>query len=99
MFASGLRGTIAQRGPSSRAAQIADQLLAESAWFREVWELHEVGVRPKELKHFVHPELGDLELSCQSLLDPEQSHMLLVYTAAPGSESYEKLRLLSVLAV
>ncbi len=49
------------------------------------------------MKHFVHPELGSLELSCQSLLDPEQSHMLLVYTAAPGSESYEKLRLLSVI--
>lgn len=99
MFASGLRGTIAQRGPGSRAAQIAEQLLAESAWFREVWARQEVGVRPREVKHFVHPELGALELSCQSLLDPEQSHMLLVYTAAPGSESYEKLRLLSVIAV
>ena len=99
MFASGLRATVALRGPSSRAARIADQLLAESDWFREVWELHEVGIRPNETKRFVHPELGSLELSCQSLLDPDQSHMLLVYTAAPGSESYEKLRLLSVIAV
>ena len=62
-----------------------------------MWELHEVGIRPNETKRFVHPELGSLELSCQSLLDPEQSHMLLVYTAAPGSESYEKLQLLSVI--
>ncbi|WP_439332431.1 hypothetical protein [Saccharopolyspora antimicrobica] len=37
-------------------------------------------------------------MTCQTLLDPDQSHMLLVYTAAPGSESYEKLRLLSVIA-
>ena len=97
MFASGLRGAVALRGPDSRAARIAEQLLRESEWFREVWELQEVGIRPNEVKHFVHPELGSLELSCQSLLDPDQSHMLLVYTAAPGSESYEKLRLLSVI--
>jgi len=38
-----------------------------------------------------------MELSCQSLLDPDQSHRLLVYTAAPGSESHEKLQLLSVI--
>ena len=97
MFASGLRGAVALRGPDSRAARIAEQLLRESEWFREVWERQEVGIRPNEVKHFVHPELGSLELSCQSLLDPDQSHMLLVYTAAPGSESYEKLRLLSVI--
>jgi len=97
MFASGLRGAVALRGPDSRAARIAEQLLRESEWFREVWDLQEVGIRPNEVKRFVHPELGSLELSCQSLLDPDQSHMLLVYTAAPGSESYEKLRLLSVI--
>ena len=97
MFASGLRGAVALRGPGSRAAQIAEQLLGESDWFREVWERQEVGIRPNEVKHFLHPELGALELSCQSLLDPEQSHMLLVYTAAPGSESYEKLQLLGVI--
>ena len=38
-----------------------------------------------------------MELHCQTLLDPEQSHLLLVYTAVPGSESYEKLQLLSVI--
>jgi hypothetical protein len=45
----------------------------------------------------VHPELGALELTCQTLLDPGESHALLVYTAVPGSESHEKLRLLSVI--
>ncbi|GAB3452238.1 hypothetical protein GCM10027436_51650 [Actinophytocola sediminis] len=42
-------------------------------------------------------EVGHLELTCQTLLDPDQSHILLVYTAVPGSESHEKLRLLSVI--
>ncbi len=49
------------------------------------------------MKHFMHPEVGPLEFECQTLLEPEQSHLLLVYTAVPGSESYAKLRLLSVI--
>ncbi|MFE0100664.1 helix-turn-helix transcriptional regulator [Streptomyces sp. NPDC059009] len=97
MFASGLRGVVTLRGPGSRAAHLADLLLAQSEEFREVWNRHEVGVRPDEVKHFVHPELGALELTCQILFEPSQSHCLLVYTAIPGSESYEKLQLLSVI--
>jgi transcriptional regulator with XRE-family HTH domain len=97
LFASGLRGSVTLRGPESRAAHYVELLLAESAEFRDVWATHEVGLRPREVKHFIHPELGELELSCQTMLDPNQSHSLLVYTAAPGSESYEKLQLLSVI--
>ena len=98
MFASGLRELAARRGPGSRAARIADDLLGRSAEFRRIWERHEVGVRPDEVKRFVHPEVGLLELHCQRLVDPDRSHSLLVYTATPGSESHERLRLLAVLA-
>ncbi|MGX1675430.1 helix-turn-helix transcriptional regulator [Streptomyces sp. NPDC055400] len=97
MFVSGLRGVATLRGPGSRAAHLADLLLAQSEEFRQVWNEHEVGIRPNEVKHFVHPEVGALELTCQTLVDPNQSHLLIVYTATPGSESYEKLQLLSVI--
>lgn len=97
MHASGLREAVAKRGPTSRAAEIADRLLRESTLFREYWDRQEVGVRPAAEKHFMHPEVGLLELSCQALYDLDQSHLLLVYTATPGSESAEKLQLLSVL--
>lgn len=96
MFASGLRELATLRGPGSRPAELVDLLLAESAEFAAVWSLHEVGLRPRETKRFEHPELGRIDLSCQTLLDPEQGHSLLVYTAQPGSESYEKLQLLAV---
>jgi transcriptional regulator with XRE-family HTH domain len=99
LWASGLRELVGVRGPDSRAAHYVDLLVAESAEFREVWALHEVGVRPGATKRYRHPEVGLLELTCQTLLDPDQSHRLLVYTAAPGSESYEKLQLLSVVAI
>ncbi|GAB2886258.1 helix-turn-helix transcriptional regulator [Streptomyces mayteni] len=95
MFASGLRQMLTLRGPGSRAAHLADLLLADNEEFRRVWNDHEVGVHPDEVKNFVHPELGALALNCQRLVDPVQAHSLLVYTAVPGSESHEKLRLLS----
>ncbi|MBV2364468.1 helix-turn-helix transcriptional regulator [Streptomonospora nanhaiensis] len=97
VFASGLRRVATLRGPGSRAARFADLLLPLSEEFRTLWNEHEVGVRPRELKRFLHPEAGPLELACQTLVDPEQSHLLLVYTAVPGSESHERLRLLSVI--
>jgi transcriptional regulator with XRE-family HTH domain len=97
VYAGGLRELVALRGPSSRAAAICELLLTESSDFRRWWETQEVGVRPTELKRFLHPVVGRLELHCQTLLDPDQSHRLLVYTAIPGSESYDKLQLLAVL--
>jgi transcriptional regulator with XRE-family HTH domain len=97
MYVSGLREVVTLRGQGSRAAHLAELLLARSDEFRRVWEDHEIGIRPHDVKHFIHPEVGALELTCQRLLDPDQSHRLLVYTAIPGSESYEKLPLLSVI--
>lgn len=97
MFASGLRQFSTLRGPGSRAASLADQLLRESDEFRRVWDLHEVGIRPRDVKRYVHPQVGALALSCQTLVDEEQGHRLLVYTASPGTPSHEKLQLLAVL--
>ncbi|MCX4918764.1 helix-turn-helix transcriptional regulator [Streptomyces sp. NBC_00687] len=98
MYASGLREVVAKRGPRSRAARLAELLLNESEEFRALWDLHEVGVLPTSGKRFVHPDVGLLDLECQTLLDPYQSHLLLVYTAVPGSETHEKLQLLSVIS-
>jgi hypothetical protein len=97
MYAAGLRGIVTLRGPGSRAAYLADLLLSQCEEFRRVWDEHEIGIRPNDTKRLIHPEVGALELNCQRLLDPQQSHALLVYTAVPGSESYDKLRLLSVI--
>ncbi|MFS0699330.1 helix-turn-helix transcriptional regulator [Cellulomonas sp. 179-A 4D5 NHS] len=97
LYASHLRTVVTLRGPGSRAARLADLALARSEELRLLWETHEVGLRPTEIKRLVHPEVGALELHCQTLLDPQQSHLLLVYTAVPGSESHEKLQLLSVI--
>jgi transcriptional regulator with XRE-family HTH domain len=95
MYASGLRGIVTLRGPGSRAAELAELLLARSEEFRERWAEHEVGIRPREVKRYLHPSVGELQLSCQIVQDPFQSHSLLVYTATPGSPSHDGLRLLA----
>jgi transcriptional regulator with XRE-family HTH domain len=97
MYAAGLRGIAAVRGPGSRATELAHDLLARSEEFRTLWADHEIGLEPDEVKRFQHPEVGRLDLNCQVLLDPHQSHRLLVYTADPGTESHEKLQMLAVI--
>ena len=47
-------------------------------------------------KHLQHPEVGIMTVQCQRLLDPEQTQALLVFTATPGTDSYDKLQLLRV---
>ncbi|MEU4666857.1 DNA-binding protein [Amycolatopsis sp. NPDC023774] len=50
-----------------------------------------------EPKRLLHPEVGAIEVHGQTLLDPGQYQALVVFTATPGTESQEKLQLLSVI--
>jgi transcriptional regulator with XRE-family HTH domain len=85
--------------PDGKAGEIVAALLEASPEFAEIWRLHEVDVtHHHELKRYRHAELGELELYCQPLVDPEQSQELLVFTATPGSPSHEKLQLLAATA-
>jgi transcriptional regulator with XRE-family HTH domain len=84
--------------PGGRAGEIVAALLATSPEFAEVWAEHEVGLTHVDRKRIVVPDLGVLELWCQNLFDLEQEQVLVVFTAAPGSPSYEKLQLLAAVA-
>jgi hypothetical protein len=98
VFTSELRATLSRQGRGSRAAALADALLAASPEFAALWSAHEIGLRPRNsLKRLQHPAVGILELHCQVLQDPDQSQTLLVFTATPGTDSHEKLQLLTAL--
>jgi hypothetical protein len=56
-----------------------------------------VGVSYIDRKRILHPQIGMISLHCQTLIDPEQAQSLLVFTAVPGTEDHDKLRLLSVI--
>ena len=92
-----VRVVYAKHGPRSRAAAVVDALLSESPEFAQLWEAHEVATTRGHEKLLQHPEVGVMELQCQVLHDLEQGQVLLVFTATPGTESYAKLQLLSVI--
>jgi len=92
-----LRAAVARDGSRSSAAELAAVLRQASEEFARLWERHEVGLRWSEMKRFVHPQVGRLDLYCQLLLEPDQGQSLLIFTAAPGTEHHEKLALLRVL--
>jgi hypothetical protein len=92
-----LRQAWLRDGRDSRTDDIVESLLARSPEFTRLWATHPVPAPACVVERLRHPEVGELELHCQTLLDPDESQSLLVYTAEPGSESADKLRLLEVL--
>jgi transcriptional regulator with XRE-family HTH domain len=95
--AANLRATLSLSGGDARAVRIVRDLSERSPEFVRVWEQHEVAARFDDHKTLVHPELGEIEVDCQVMFNENQAQALLILTAAPGSESYEKLQLLSVI--
>ncbi|KMS90060.1 helix-turn-helix transcriptional regulator [Prauserella rugosa] len=91
-----LRAAYGSLGPRSRAGQLVEALLRESAEFAELWERHEVGRRFADHKTLRHPEMGDIAVDCQVLFTEDRSQALLVLTAAPTVEDALKLTLLDV---
>jgi hypothetical protein len=90
-----LRAAYTRDGAGSRAAAIVDALLSLSPEFAALWREHAVVGQRFEPKRIVHPGLGLIDVQCQTLIDPDQSQSLIVFTAAPGTESFEKLQRLS----
>ncbi|MDJ0396007.1 helix-turn-helix transcriptional regulator [Rhodococcus sp. G-MC3] len=99
VLVSQLRSAAARQGKGSPAAGLVEHLHGVSPEFETVWDAAEIGVRFTEEKLILHPEVGEMSLFCQMVVDPDQMQTLLVFTATPGSESAEKLRLLTVVGV
>ncbi|MFJ9024906.1 helix-turn-helix transcriptional regulator [Streptomyces sp. NPDC102259] len=97
VFTAQLHRMAARQGPHGQAAALARELLGRSAEFAAIWHDHQVGLTFNSEKRVIHPEVGELTVHCQILLDPDQEHSLLTFTATPGTESHEKLRLLAII--
>ena len=94
---AGLRAAVRTMGPDSRAGELMRALQKASPEFAGLWERHEVAKRFAEHKILLHPQLGPIEVDCQALFTEDQSQALLVLTAPPGTEGYEKLQLVAAL--
>lgn len=96
-FTAQLRQAATRHGPRSAAADLARELRERSPEFASIWDQHQIGLDYSNPKRFTHPEVGRLDLHCQTLLDPDTEHTLLVFTATPGSPSQDTLQLLAVI--
>jgi transcriptional regulator with XRE-family HTH domain len=72
--------------------ELIDELRARSSEFRQLWAEHDVLGPSEGLKRLVHPTLGELTLDHTTFALPGDGDMrMVVYTAAPGSETESKL--------
>jgi transcriptional regulator with XRE-family HTH domain len=94
-----LRAVLAARPQDPGPAGLVAELRERSPEFAALWEQHEVAVRRASVKRFVHPVVGLLELDCEVLLSADQGQVLIVHSARPGTEAYERLRLLRVVGL
>jgi hypothetical protein len=87
----------AGRDPHDRGLQdLVGELSTQSDTFRRLWGAHDVRIHGAGTKRFHHPVVGELTLAYEEFaITAEPGHILLVYTAEPGSPSAERLRLLA----
>lgn len=87
------------RNPGHRGLQdLVGELSTGSTEFAELWAAHDVRIHGAGTKRFHHPEVGELTLAFEELqVTADDGLALYVYSAAPGSASEEKLRLLASL--
>ncbi|MBB5914506.1 transcriptional regulator with XRE-family HTH domain [Nocardia transvalensis] len=92
-----LRATAARRAGDPDVAELVSRLRAASPEFERLWTEHEVAVRVSDAKRIDHPQVGSLDLVCETLVTPNASQYLLMYYPRPGTDAQEKLNLLRVI--
>jgi len=87
----------AGRSPYDRQlGALVGELATRSDAFRTLWGSHDVREHRTGVKSVHHPVVGDLDLTFQNLdLSSDRGMQMLVFSAAPGSPSQERLQLLA----
>ncbi|WP_163509540.1 helix-turn-helix transcriptional regulator [Fodinicola acaciae] len=91
-----LRAVAARYPRAARVRRLIARLRAASPDFRARWDAGDVETGRSTHKRLHHPLVGWLDLDCEGLHDPVQDQWIVFYTAAPGTRSYDALRLLKV---
>lgn len=90
----------AARYPKDRDLRaLIAELHAASEQFATAWDEHRTGFHDSDRKTIQHPDLGAVTLDCDILTVPGSDLRIVVYTATPGTEAAEKLKLLSVVGL
>jgi transcriptional regulator with XRE-family HTH domain len=90
-----LRTVYRRGGLDPEAEELVTHLLHDSEEFAQLWVQHEVANRSGLIKRFVHPQVGLLTLTCDTLLADNETQHLVVFTAPPGSADAVRLEQLA----
>lgn len=89
----------AGREPYDKALrELIGELSTASEEFSAFWAAHDIRIRHEGIKRLQHPEVGEIELTYQSVDLPTGKrawHDLSFYTAEPGTTNAEHLKLLA----
>ncbi|MEW2403391.1 helix-turn-helix transcriptional regulator [Streptomyces sp. NPDC046862] len=96
---SELRAAAAKYPADRQLRLLIAELRAGSKRFAELWEAGVVGSLELAGKTVEHPQVGLLTLDCNVLRVDGSGLRILGYSAEPGTESAEKLKLLSVIGM
>ncbi|MEU2612592.1 helix-turn-helix transcriptional regulator [Micromonospora sp. NPDC007271] len=93
-----LRSYAGQRPHDKELTDLIGELVTRSDEFRIRWARHNVQFHRLGIKRIHHPLVGDLELDYEAMdLPADPDWFLFGHTAAPGSPTEERLRLLGSL--
>ncbi|HZX04935.1 helix-turn-helix transcriptional regulator [Kribbella sp.] len=92
-----LRATYSRRMGDRDVTELVDALIAHSEEFRALWDLHDVAVHRLPRKRFLNPEVGALDLTCETLLTPAADLRVRAFLPLEGTDAREKLDLLRVI--
>jgi transcriptional regulator with XRE-family HTH domain len=90
-----LRTAYARYPADQGISDLVTELLGVSGEFAEMWAAHDVESRQPLLKQITHPQAGPLEFECQILHVGATGQRLIVYCAAPGSDTQAAFRQLA----
>jgi len=91
-----MRGYAARHPHDKQLTDLIGELVTRSDAFRTRWAAHNVRFHRTGVKRIRHPVVGELELAYEGLdLPADPGWHLFTFTAAPGSPSDERLRLLA----
>ncbi|WP_327064536.1 helix-turn-helix transcriptional regulator [Kitasatospora sp. NBC_01302] len=94
-----LRMAAGRRPHDPELVRLIGELSLGSDTFRKLWAGHHVHEKTHGPKHFRHPAVGEVMLNYETFQVPGAAHHLLViYTAPPGSAAEEALNFLASFA-
>jgi transcriptional regulator with XRE-family HTH domain len=91
-----LRMAAGRQPHNAELVRLVGELALGSPEFRTLWASHHVHEKTNGRKHFGHPTIGEVALDYETFQAPGAAHhLLVVYTAAPGSPAEEALNFLA----